>query len=142
MLGAFVGTLLAMIAGSWKLVLILAIKVALFALASVLVVMNASFVALLPVAIAMGLQNTVHQVVGGADIGKSFVTGALFSMGQALAKLLTGTAKNSEWLGYATSWGSFVGGALIGAISLTRYGLTIIALFAHHHLVERAALTR
>ena len=154
--GAFVGTLLAMIAGSWKLVLILAIEVVLFALATGLVAMDAGFAALLPVAIAMGLQNTVHQVVGGADIGKSFVTGALFGMGQALAKCVTGLAKHEEWLAYAASWGSFVAGALIGAISLTRYGLTnamgaacalllaltIIALFAHHHLVERAALAK
>lgn len=155
-LGAFLGTLLTMIAGSWKLVLILAIEVVLFALATGLVAMNTGFASLLPVAIAMGLQNSVHQVVGGADIGKSFVTGALFGMGQALAKCVAGRAKNSEWLAYAASWGAFVTGALIGAIALTRYGLTsamgaacalllaltIIALFAHHHLVERAATAK
>lgn len=149
-LGAFVGTLLTMIAGSWKLVLILAVEVALFALATGLMAMDAGFASLLPVSIAMGLQNSVHQIVGGADIGKSFVTGALFGMGQALAKCLAGTAKHSEWLAYAASWGSFVAGALIGALALGGFGLTsamgaacalllvlaIIALFAHHRLAR------
>ena len=153
-LGAFAGTLLSLVAGSWKLVLILAIEVALFALATSLVVMDAGFASLLPVSIAMGLQNSVHQVVGGADIGKSFVTGALFGMGQALAKCVTGTAKHEEWLAYAASWGSFVIGALIGALTLGHYGLTgamgaacalllvltVIALFAHRRLARAAAV--
>ena len=153
-LGAFLGTLLSLVAGSWKLVLILFVEVALFALATSLVAMDAGFAALLPVSIAMGLQNSVHQVIGGADIGKSFVTGALFGMGQALAKCLTGTAKHTEWLAYAASWGSFVVGALIGALALGHFGLTntmgaacalllvlaIIALFAHHRLARPVAI--
>jgi len=152
--GAFLGTLLSMRAGSWKLVLILAVEVALFALATGLVLLDAGFAALLPVAVAMGLQNSVHQVIGGADIGKSFVTGALFGMGQALAKCLTRTAKHTEWLAYAASWGSFVVGALIGALALGHFGLTntmgaacalllvlaIIALFAHHRLARPVAI--
>ena len=153
--GAFLGTLLSMRAGSWKLVLILAVEVALFALATGLVLLDAGFAALLPVAVGMGLQNSVHQVVGGADIGKSFVTGALFGMGQALAKCLAGTAKHEEWLAYAASWGSFVAGAMTGAIALGGFGLTtamgaacvlllvltIIALVAHRHLAMRAPVT-
>lgn len=150
--GAFLGTLLSMRAESWKLAVILIVEVALFALATGLVRLDAGFAALLPVAVAMGLQNSAHQVVGGADIGKSFVTGALFGMGQALAKWLAGTAKDDEWLAYAASWGSFVGGALIGAVALGHFGLTtamgaacgllavlaLIALVAHRHLAARA----
>ncbi len=61
--------------------------------------------ALLPVAAAMGMQNSVHQVVLKADIGKSFVTGALFSLGQSLARALRDGTRSAEWLVYAASHG-------------------------------------
>ena len=45
--------------------------------------------ALALVATAMGMQSALHQLVSGADVGKSFITGALFDLGQAIARLLT-----------------------------------------------------
>jgi oxalate decarboxylase len=123
--GAFLGTLIADAAGGWKLVTILSAEVALFALAAVLTAGGADFVDMLPVAVAMGMQNSVHQIIAGADIGKSFVTGALFGLGQSLALMLSGKSSPREAAAYASSWASFVLGALIGTLLLAAAGLSM-----------------
>lgn len=121
--GAVTGTL---IADGWprrKLVLILTAEVVLFGLALGLTRLDGGFIALLPVAVAMGAQNAVHQVILGADVGKSFVTGALFGMGQSIARRLSGRGSLSAAFSYAMSWGAFVAGAGIGTVLLVREGL-------------------
>ncbi len=75
------------------------------------------------VAVAMGMQNTLHQVIAGADIGKGFITGALFGFGQALARHLRGTAKLAQSLSNLLSWGAFVGGVVLGAWTLAAIGV-------------------
>ncbi|PZQ85986.1 MAG: DUF1275 domain-containing protein [Ancylobacter novellus] len=123
--GAFLGTLIADATRDWKLVAILSAEVALFALAVVLTADGAGFVDMLPVAVAMGMQNSVHQIIAGADIGKSFVTGALFGLGQSLARMLSGKSNPKEAAAYASSWASFVLGALIGTLLLAAVGLSM-----------------
>lgn len=152
-LGALIGTLVADAAQEWKLVAVLGSEVGLFALAVVLTAASVGKLSLLPVAVAMGMQNNVHQVIAGADIGKSFVTGALFGCGQALAHWLRGTERPSEALAYAGSWASFVAGACIGALLLAAAGLipamagaclllavlTGLAFLFHGHLIRPLA---
>ncbi|MDR6951433.1 oxalate decarboxylase [Ancylobacter sp. 3268] len=138
--GALIGTLIADATARWKLVLILAVEVVLFTLAAALAQRDIGFVALLPVAVAMGLQNAVHQLIAGADVGKSFVTGALFGMGQALARRLTGRGSAAEAASYALSWAAFVIGALIGALMLAGTGLTTALAVAGGLLAVLAAV--
>lgn len=123
-LGAFLGTRIADATGDWKLVSILGVEVVLFALAAALTAGGLGLPSLIPVAVAMGMQNSVHQIIAGADIGKSFVTGALFGIGQSLARLSTGKSKPGEAVAYAGSWGCFVLGAGIGALMLDAAGLS------------------
>lgn len=148
--GAFFGTLITDAVGEWKLVAVLGSEVLLFALAAVLAGLDVGRLALLPVALAMGMQNSVHQIIAGADIGKSFVTGALFGLGQALARWARGRGGPVEALAYAGSWASFVTGAGIGATLLAASGLvpalaaaclllaglTATAFAFHGHLVR------
>ncbi|SCW72458.1 YoaK family protein [Ancylobacter rudongensis] len=148
--GAFFGTLITDAVGEWKLVAVLGSEVLLFALAAGLAGLDVGRLALLPVALAMGMQNSVHQIIAGADIGKSFVTGALFGLGQALARWARGRGKPVEALAYAGSWASFVTGAGIGATLLAATGLvpalvaaclllaglTATAFAFHGHLVR------
>ncbi|MCS0494898.1 DUF1275 family protein [Ancylobacter sp. MQZ15Z-1] len=138
--GAFAGTLVSDRAGEWKLTAILCAEVVLFALAWALVGAGVGFAALLPVALAMGMQNSVHQLVAGADIGKSFVTGALFGLGQSLARFVSGRESAGEAAAYAASWGSFVAGAAIGALVLAATGLSAAVGGACLLLVALAAL--
>ncbi len=122
-LGAVLGTLLGDALPSRRISATLAAETLLFALGAGLLVAGIGFPALLPLAAAMGMQNTIHQTVHGADIGKSFVTGALFSLGQSLALALRGRASAGTCAFYALSWALFVTGAALGATLLIRVGL-------------------
>jgi oxalate decarboxylase len=123
--GAGIGALLTDAPAPRPMARVLGVEVALFALALALVLAVGSEAALLPVAVAMGMQNSVHQVVLKADIGKSFVTGALFGLGQSLARALRDRARSAEWLVYAASWLSFVGGVVLGSVVLMQASLAL-----------------
>lgn len=89
--------------------------------------------ALALIALAMGLQNTLHQVVSGADIGKGFITGALFAVGQSIARVFRDRSELAKGAQNGFSWIAFVGGAALGTITLASIGLTaaltVMALF-------------
>ncbi len=76
------------------------------------------------IALAMGLQNVLHQAVGGIDVGRGYVTGMLFSLGQTVARVPKGKA---TWANARTSlfnWLSFVVGATAGALGVHGLGFT------------------
>ncbi len=122
-LGAFVGTLLSDAGGRFRTPLLLATELLLFCVAIRLTAIRPGFSALLPIVVAMGMQNALRQMVGHAVVGRSFVTGALFSSGQSLARSLFGAAPRTEWLVFLTSWIGFVLGAAGGAYALLRAGV-------------------
>jgi uncharacterized membrane protein YoaK (UPF0700 family) len=80
--------------------------------------------ALVLVAIAMGAQNTLHQIVGGADVGKGFITGTLFGLGQSLALWLRQRKPITLTASKLLSWVAFIGGAVVGTLVLGAIGLT------------------
>ncbi|WP_375409106.1 YoaK family protein [uncultured Methylobacterium sp.] len=84
-------------------------------------------------ALAMGAQNAVLGSVQGFRAGTTFVTGALFSLGQKIAAALTGTGPAFGWIGDATVWLALLLGAFLGAAVYNAMGI-----FA---LVFPAALT-
>jgi oxalate decarboxylase len=122
-IGSFVGTLLADASGRFRLSVLLASEFALFGAAISLMQATPTPLALLPVAAAMGMQNHLRQLVGRADVGKTFVTGSLFSAGQSLARALTGKAPRAEWLAHLSNWLAFFLGAAGGAYALHRSSL-------------------
>ncbi|ACK51532.1 protein of unknown function DUF1275 [Methylocella silvestris BL2] len=121
--GAVLGTLIADAARLFRIPSLLTVEVALFGAAIALTRSAPGFAALLPVAVAMGMQNGLRQMVGRADVGKSFVTGALFSAGQSLARAMTGGAPRGEWLVFLATWFCFAAGAAGGAFSLASSSL-------------------
>jgi uncharacterized membrane protein YoaK (UPF0700 family) len=139
--GAFAGTLLADAAGRLRLPLVLAAEFALVCAAIVLTALRPGFAALLPITIAMGMQNALRQQVGRADVGKTFVTGALFSAGQSLARAVTGKAPRAEWLAFLATWIAFMLGAAGGAYALhrTSFAATLYATAAALALLALAA---
>jgi len=86
--------------------------------------LGAGSAALVPVAGAMGMQNVLHQVIGGADVGKGFITGSLFGFGQALARLVLGKGQGVAAFQYGWSWLSFIAGVSAGALAYGALGLT------------------
>jgi uncharacterized membrane protein YoaK (UPF0700 family) len=71
----------------------------------------------LAIATAMGAQNAVLAQVKGFRAGTTFVTGALFSLGQKIAEALTGRGPTFGWAGDALVWLSLLLGALAGALA-------------------------
>ncbi|HEY6630243.1 MAG TPA: YoaK family protein [Rhizobiaceae bacterium] len=103
---------------------------------------------LVPVAGAMGMQNVLHQVVAGADVGKGFITGSLFGLGQSLARFVLGRGQGATAFQYGWSWLSFIAGVSTGALAYGALGLSsalgvvaiaLVAMLCWHETVRRLA---
>lgn len=120
--GAFLGSLIARRQALATMV-VLMLEVAMIVLSLVLVGEIDGFVALLPVCIAMGMQNAIPRSVSGVAIGRSFVTGELFGVGHAMALALWDRSQFKQAAIHGASWLTIVIGAISGASALTQFGL-------------------
>lgn len=120
--GAFMGSLIVQ-RKAYATMIVLMLEVVFIMLAILLVEEVGGFIALLPVCIAMGMQNAIPQSVAGVAIGRSFVTGELFGIGEALARALKDRSELRQAALHAVSWITIVLGAISGAASLTQFGL-------------------
>jgi uncharacterized membrane protein YoaK (UPF0700 family) len=68
------------------------------------------------IVLAMGLENAVFQIDGGAGLGLTYVTGALVKAGQQVAAALTGGPRLG-WLPNLLLWAALVAGSLCGALA-------------------------
>lgn len=133
--GASAGTLLHDHAGVRLLPLALGIEAGLLLLAAAASSIALSTISLLPVALAMGLQNSLHQTSGQTSVGKGFVSGELIRLGQSIARL---RARAADPAGTATlflGWIAFVAGAAGGALLITLLGPAACLLIAAAILV-------
>jgi len=73
-------------------------------------------VAVAAIVLAMGLENAVFQIDGGAGLGLTYVTGALVKVGQFAAAALSGGARWS-WAPNLLLWAAMVVGSLCGALA-------------------------
>ncbi len=118
-LGAFAGTVLASRCQRPRPLPILAAELGLLAFSIGLTQAQIGFAGLLPLAAAMGMQNVLHQSVAGADVGKGFLTGTVFGIGQALAHYVCRTGPAAPALVQVTCWLAFVSGVVAGALAIT-----------------------
>jgi len=65
---------------------------------------------------AMGLENAVFQIRGGAGLGLTYVTGALVKVGQLAAMALSGGPRWA-WVPNLLLWAALVMGSLCGALA-------------------------
>jgi uncharacterized membrane protein YoaK (UPF0700 family) len=72
--------------------------------------------AIAAIVLAMGLENSVFQVEGGAGLGLTYMTGALVKVGQLAAAALTG-GRRWAWLPNLLLWAALVLGAICGALA-------------------------
>ncbi|MBS7697675.1 MULTISPECIES: YoaK family protein [unclassified Chelatococcus] len=121
--GVVVGTLLADSIPSAKTRVILAVETALVAVGLGATSGGAGFAGLMPVVTAMGMQNALHRTIVGADVGKTFVTGVLVALGQAVTRAARARKWRPEISLLALSWIAFVGGATAGGLMLAATSL-------------------
>jgi uncharacterized membrane protein YoaK (UPF0700 family) len=83
-------------------------------------------IAVAAIVLAMGLENAVFQIDGGAGLGLTYVTGALVKAGQLIAAALRG-GERWGWMPNLLLWAALVTGSLCGALAY--HWLTLAAIW-------------
>jgi uncharacterized membrane protein YoaK (UPF0700 family) len=73
-------------------------------------------IAVAAIVLAMGLENAVFLIDGGAGLGLTYVTGALVKAGQLIAAALSG-GERWGWMPHLLLWAALVTGSLCGALA-------------------------
>lgn len=122
--GAFIGSSIGDTISRFKLTAILATEIALLLLTIALSLITSSYAALLPICVAMGIQNAAHETIAGVELGKSFITGFLFNFGKALSLRAQGRGGVAQVWVYGASWSALLAGVVLGSLALGHLGLT------------------
>ena len=121
--GAAVGSLIVLRAHRQPLVLLA--EALLLGAAAVAYTFGQPSLAVAAIVLAMGLENAVFQIHGGAGLGLTYVTGALVKVGQLVAKALTGGARWA-WTPNLMLWAALVAGSVLGALAYAWINLAAI----------------
>jgi uncharacterized membrane protein YoaK (UPF0700 family) len=90
--------------------------------------------AIMGIVLAMGLENAVFQIDGGAGLGLTYVTGALVKVGQLLAVSLSGGSRWG-WVPNLLLWAALIAGSVAGAAAYVWINLSAIWFAAAAALV-------
>jgi len=113
-IGAAAGSLIVLGRGVNRQPWILLAEAVLLAIAALCHAFGFSNAAVAGIVLAMGLENAVFQIHGGAGLGLTYVTGALVKVGQLAASALRGGARWA-WVPNLLLWAALVAGSLCGA---------------------------
>ena len=122
-LGASVGRL----AKALKEPAILGFVTGLLALSAVMHGLGLGLLAAVPLALAMGAQNTVFADRGEVRVGLTYMTGTLVKLGKRLTAALWG-GDRFGWVPYLLLWAGLLTGAILGAASFARFGPNALAV--------------
>ncbi|WP_420966760.1 YoaK family protein [Bradyrhizobium sp. B120] len=123
--GAAAGSLVVLSRIAHRQPLILLVEALLLMAAALAYASGLPNTAVAAIVLAMGLENAVFQLEGGAGLGLTYVTGALVKAGQLIAAALTGGAPWA-WLPNLLLWAALVAGALLGALAYRSINLGAI----------------
>ena len=123
--GAAAGSLIVLGRGAHRQPWVLLAEAVLLALAALYYQIGLPNVAIAAIVLAMGLENAVFQIQGGAGLGLTYVTGALVKVGQLAAKALSGGARWA-WAPNLLLWAALVTGSVCGALAYQWINLTAI----------------
>jgi uncharacterized membrane protein YoaK (UPF0700 family) len=138
-IGAAGGSLIVLGRGANGQPLLLLAEAALLAAAALGYAFGLSHLAIVAIVMAMGMENAVFQIHGGAGLGLTYVTGALVKVGQSLAAALRGGARFG-WLPNLLLWAALVAGSVLGALGYRWINLDAIWFAAGTALVLSALL--
>jgi uncharacterized membrane protein YoaK (UPF0700 family) len=115
-IGAAAGSLIVLGRGVNRQPWLLLAEASLLATAAICYALGMSKAAVAAIVLAMGLENAVFQIHGGAGLGLTYVTGALVKVGQLAAAALTGGPR-WDWAPNLLLWAALVAGSLCGALA-------------------------
>ena len=124
-IGAACGSLIVSTRSVFSQCWVLLAEALLLAAAALCYALGMSSVAIAAIVLAMGLENSVFQVEGGAGLGLTYMTGALVKVGQFAAAALTG-GRRWAWLPNLLLWAALVVGAICGALAYKWINLAAI----------------
>jgi uncharacterized membrane protein YoaK (UPF0700 family) len=128
-IGAAAGSLIVLGRGAHRQPFVLLAEAVLLALAAAAYNFGLPNLAIGAIVLAMGLENAVFQIHGGAGLGLTYVTGALVKVGQLAARALTGGARWA-WAPNLLLWAALVAGSACGALAYAWVNLGAIWLAA------------
>jgi uncharacterized membrane protein YoaK (UPF0700 family) len=117
-IGAAGGSLIVLGHGVHRQPWVLLAEALLLAAAALCYTFGLPIAAVAAIVLAMGLENAVFQIEGGAGLGLTYVTGALVKVGQLLAVALTGGARWG-WTPNLLLWAALVAGSACGRSPIT-----------------------
>jgi uncharacterized membrane protein YoaK (UPF0700 family) len=123
--GAACGSLIVLGRGANRQPWVLLVEAMLLAAAAIAGGVGFPGIAIAAIVLAMGLENAVFQIDGGAGLGLTYVTGALVKAGQLIAAALTG-GERWDWMPNLLLWAALVMGSLCGALAYHWLGLAAI----------------
>jgi uncharacterized membrane protein YoaK (UPF0700 family) len=138
-IGAAAGSLIVLGRGVNRQPWILLAEAVLLAIAALCHAFGFSNAAVAGIVLAMGLENAVFQIHGGAGLGLTYVTGALVKVGQLAAVALTG-GDRWGWASNLLLWAALVAGSLCGAAAYHWINLAAIWFAAGAALALSAIL--
>jgi uncharacterized membrane protein YoaK (UPF0700 family) len=138
-IGAAAGSLLVLGRGANRQPWVLLAEALLLAAAALGYAFDLPNAAVAAMVLAMGFENAVFQIEGGAGLGLTYVTGALVKVGQLLATALTGGPRWG-WLPNLLLWAALVAGAACGALAYHWINLAAIWFAAGAALALSAIL--
>jgi uncharacterized membrane protein YoaK (UPF0700 family) len=140
-IGAALGSLIVLGRGTNRQPWLLLVEAMLLAAAAGCDALGSQQIAVAAIVLAMGLENAVFQIEGGAGLGLTYVTGALVKAGQLIAAALSG-GERWGWMPNLLLWAALVTGSLCGALAYQWLGLAAIWFAAGAALALSAILTQ
>src|SRR5882757_2949036 len=138
-IGAACGSLIVLGRGANRQPWVLLVEAMLLAAAAIADGVGFPSVAIAGIVLAMGLENAVFQIDGGAGLGLTYVTGALVKAGQLIAATLSSGARWG-WMPNLLLWAALVTGSLCGALAYHWLHLAAIWFAAGAALAVSAVL--
>src|SRR5258705_607698 len=127
-IGAAAGSLIVLGRGANRQPWVLLAEASLLAAAALCYAFGLPNGAIAAIVLAMGLENAVFQIDGGAGLGLTYVTGALVKVGQQVAAALTGGPRLG-WLPKLLLWAALVAGSL--CVALAHYCVNLAPIRFH-----------
>jgi len=124
-IGAAAGSLIVLGHGVHRQPWVLLAEAALLAAGALAYAFGLPNAAVAAIVLAMGLENAVFQIEGGAGLGLTYVTGALVKVGQFAAAALKGGARWG-WVSNLLLWAALVAGSVCGGLAYLWINLAAI----------------
>lgn len=123
--GVVLGSTAARRAGEERKSIVLGLEAVLLAIGAGLLSAGRPLLGMVPVVLAMGVENTVFQKGGDVRVGLTYMTGTLVRVGQRIATALHGGAR-WDWVPFLLLWTGLAAGGALGALMFLRLGVTAL----------------